>query len=77
MPAGTISSSAQITALGFSTTDNTGSDSQTLSLAGNMLSISLGNTVSLAGLGGGGSGGSSIWNTGSQDPENYTKLMTK
>ena len=76
LPNGTISSSAQITALGFSTTDNTGSDSQTLSLAGNMLSISSGNTVSLAGLGGGGSGGSSIWNTGSQDPESYTKLMT-
>ena len=73
VPDGTISSSAQITALGYSTTDN---DSQTLSLSGNMLSISSGNTVSLAGLGGGGSGGSSIWNTGSQDPESYSKLMT-
>ena len=73
VPDGTISSSAQITALGYSTTDN---DSQTLSLSGNLLSISSGNTVSLAGLGGGGSGGSSIWNTGSQDPESYTKLMT-
>lgn len=73
VPDGTISSSAQITALGYSTTDN---DSQTLSLTGNLLSISSGNTVSLAGLGGGGSGGSSIWNTGSQDPESYSKLMT-
>lgn len=73
VPDGTISSSAQITALGYSTTDN---DSQTLSLSGNLLSISSGNTVSLAGLGGGGSGGSSIWNTGSQDPESYSKLMT-
>ena len=77
VPNGTISSSAQITALGFSTTDNTGSDSQTLSLVGQTLSISDGNSVSLAGLGGGGSGGSSIWNTGSQDPESYTKLLTQ
>ncbi len=73
VPVGTISSSAQITALGYSTTDN---DSQTLTLSGNNLSISNGNSVSLAGLGGGGSGGSSIWNTGSQDPGSYTKLMT-
>jgi len=78
VPPGTISSSAQITALGFSTTDNTGSDSQTLSLVGQTLSISSGNSVSLAGIaGGGGSGGSSIWNTGSQDPGSYTKLLTQ
>ena len=76
VPTGTISSSAQITALGFSTTDSTGSE-QTLTLAGNNLSISNGNTVNLAALsGGGGGGGSSIWNTGSQDPSSYTKLMT-
>lgn len=74
LPSNIISSSAQITALGYSTTDN---DSQTLSLVGQTLSISSGNSVSLAGLGGGGSGGSSIWNTGSQDPETYTKLMTQ
>ena len=74
LPSNIISSSTQITALGYSTTDN---DSQTLTLSGNNLSISNGNSVSLAGLGGGGSGGgSSIWNTGSQDPESYTKLMT-
>ena len=77
LPSGTISSSAQIAALGYSTTDNTGSE-QTLTLAGNNLSISNGNTVNLAALsgGGGGSGGSSIWNTGSQDPSSYTHLMT-
>ena len=73
-PAGTISSSAQITALGYSTSD---SDAQTLTLSGNNLSISNGNSVSLAGLGGGGSGGSSIWNTGSQDPSSYTHLLTQ
>lgn len=76
LPSNVISSSAQITALGFSTTDSTGSE-QTLSIVGNTLSISSGNSVSLAGLGGGGSGGSSIWNTGSQDPASYTKLMTQ
>ena len=75
LPSNIISSSAQITALGFSTTDSTGSE-QTLSIVGNTLSISSGNSVSLAGLGGG-SGGSSIWNTGSQDPSSYTKLMTQ
>jgi|TARA_B100000085_G_C18563275_1_gene520443 hypothetical protein len=75
LPSNVISSSAQITALGYSTTDN---DSQTLSLVGQTLSISSGNSVSLAGIaGGGGSGGASIWNTGSQDPESYTKLMTQ
>lgn len=76
LPSNIISSSAQITDLGYSTTDRTGSE-QTLTLSGNNLSISSGNSVSLAGLGGGGSGGgSSIWNTGSQDPESYSKLMT-
>lgn len=74
LPTGTISSSAQITALGYSTTDN---DVQSLSLSGNNLSISNGNTVSLAGLGGGGAGGSSIWNTGSQNPDSYTHLLTQ
>ena len=77
IPAGTISSSAQLTELGYSTTDRTGSE-QTLTLAGNNLSISNGNTVNLSALagGGGGGGGSSIWNTGSQDPSSYTHLMT-
>ena len=75
LPSNIISSSAQITALGFSTSD---SDSQTLTLTGQTLSISSGNSVSLAGIaGGGGSGGASIWNTGSQDPSSYTKLMTQ
>ena len=74
LPSNIISSSAQITALGYSTTDN---DSQTLSLVGQTLSISSGNSVSLAGIAGGGGSGESIWNTGSQDPESYTKLMTK
>jgi len=73
IPTGTISGSAQIAALGYLTSE---SDSQTLTLSGNNLSISNGNSVSLAGLGSGGSGGSSIWNTGSQDPDSYTHLMT-
>lgn len=72
VPDGTISSSAQITALGFSTTDN---DSQTLTIAGQTLSISNGNSVILPD-GGGGAGGSSIWNTGSQDPNTYEWLQT-
>ena len=49
-------------------TDDTGSDSQTLSFnsVNNNLTISDGNTVSLSSLaGGGGGGGSSIWSTGS------------
>lgn len=70
---GVLSGSAQIAALGYLTSET---DSQTLTLAGNNLSISNGNSVSLAGLGGGSSGGASIWNTGSQDPEAYTHLMT-
>ena len=74
IPAGTISGSAQIAALGYLTSET---DSQQLTLAGNNLTISNGNTVSLAGLGGGGgSGGTSIWNTGSQDPASYTHLLT-
>ena len=57
--------------------DNTGSDTQTLSLAGYNLSISNGNTISLAGIaGGGGVGGSSIWTTGSQDPSSFTYRET-
>ena len=72
IPSGIISSSAQITALGYSTTDN---DNQTLSISGQTLTISDGNSVILP-SGGGGSGGSSIWTTGSQDPEAYTSLMT-
>lgn len=73
IPVGTISGSAQIAALGYLTSET---DSQQLTLAGNNLSISNGNTVSLAGLGGGGAGGTSIWNTGSQDPSSYTHLLT-
>ena len=73
IPAGTISGSSQIAALGYLTSET---DSQQLTLAGNNLTISNGNTVSLAGLGGGGAGGTSIWNTGSQDPSSYTHLLT-
>ena len=73
IPAGTISGSSQIAALGYLTSET---DSQQLTLAGNNLTISNGNSVSLAGLGGGGSGGTSIWNTGSQDPSSYTHLIT-
>jgi len=71
VPSGIISSSAQITALGYSTTDN---DNQTLTISGQTLTISDGNSVILPSAGGG--GGSSIWTTGSQDPEAYTYLMT-
>ena len=74
IPTGTISGSAQIAALGYLTSE---SDSQTLTLAGNNLTISNGNTINLSSLsGGGGGGGSSIWNTGSQDPDSYTHLIT-
>jgi hypothetical protein len=71
VPGGTVSSSAQISALGYITSET---DSQTLSVAGNTLSISNGNSVILpqAGVG----SGASIWNTGSQDPAAYTSLMT-
>lgn len=71
VPSNIISSSAQISALGYITSET---DSQTLTIAGNTLSISNGNSVILPT--GGAGGGSSIWNTGSQDPEAYTHLMT-
>ena len=71
VPSNIISSSAQISALGYLTSQT---DSQTLTIAGNTLSISNGNNVILPT--GGGGGGSSIWTTGSQDPEVYTHLMT-
>lgn len=71
VPSGIISSSAQISSLGYITSET---DSQTLSISGNTLSISNGNSVILPS--GGGGGGSSIWTTGSQDPEAYTSLMT-
>ena len=73
-----ISSSAQISASaaasGFGS--GGGAANQSLSLSGNSLTISAGNTISLSGLGGGGAGGSSIWNTGSQNPDSYTHLIT-
>ena len=72
VPSNIISSSAQISALGYLTSQT---DSQTLTIAGNTLSISNGNSVILP-TGGGAGGGSSIWTTGSQDPEVYTHLMT-
>ena len=72
VPSNIISSSAQISALGYLTSQT---DSQTLTIAGNTLSISNGNSVFLP-TGGGAGGGSSIWTTGSQDPEAYTHLMT-
>ena len=72
VPSNIISSSAQISALGYLTSQT---DSQTLTIAGNTLSISNGNSVILP-TGGGAGGGSSIWTTGSQDPEAYTHLMT-
>ncbi len=72
VPSDIISSSAQISSLGYITSET---DAQELSIAGNTLSISNGNSVILP-SGGAGSGGSSIWTTGSQDPESYTSLMT-
>ena len=72
VPSNIISSSAQISALGYLTSQT---DSQTLSITGNILSISNGNSVILP-TGGGAGGGSSIWTTGSQDPVTYTHLMT-
>ena len=72
VPSNIISSSAQISALGYLTSQT---DSQTLSITGNTLSISNGNSVILP-TGGGAGGGSSIWTTGSQDPVTYTHLMT-
>ena len=72
VPSGTISSSAQIASLGYITSQT---DEQTLSISGQTLTISNGNSVLLpqAGVG----SGASIWNTGSQDPESYTSLMTQ
>ena len=72
VPDGTISSSAQISALGYITSET---DAQTLSISGQTLSISNGNSVVLpqAGVG----SGASIWNTGSQDPVAYTYLQTQ
>ena len=72
VPDGTISSSAQISALGYITSET---DAQTLSISGQTLSISNGNSVVLpqAGVG----SGASIWNTGSQDPGAYTYLQTQ
>jgi len=49
---------------------------QTLGLVGNTLSISNGNSVSLANLGAG-AGGTTIWSTGSQDPLSYTYLESQ
>lgn len=72
VPSDIISSSAQISSLGYITSET---DAQELSIAGNTLSISNGNSVILP-SGGGSGGGSSIWTTGSQDPESYTSLMT-
>jgi len=71
VPSNIISSSAQISALGYLTSQT---DSQTLTITGNTLSISNGNSVILPT--GGAGGGSSIWTTGSQDPVTYTHLMT-
>ena len=58
-----------------SSVDETGSDAQQLTLAGQTLSISNGNSVTLP-MGGGGGGGSSLWNTGSQDPASFTYYQT-
>ena len=49
---------------------------QTLGLAGNTLSISNGNSVSLANLGAS-VGGTTIWSTGSQDSGSYTYLESQ
>jgi hypothetical protein len=73
-PTDSASFNSRITGLGSristleTATDETGSDSQTLSFnqVSNNLTISDGNTVDLSSLaGGGGGGGSSIWSTGS------------
>ena len=58
-----------------SSVDETGSDVQQLTLAGQTLSISNGNSVTLP-MGGGGGGGSSLWNTGSQDPGSFIYYQT-
>ena len=76
-PAGTISSSQQITDLGFSTTDSTGSE-QTLSFndGNNALSISGGNSVDLSSLaGGGGGGGAGLNITASNEGTPLSKIV--
>ena len=72
VPGGTISSSAQISSLGYITRAE---ETNKLTISGQTLSISNGNSVVLpqAGVG----SGASIWNTGSQDPEVYTYLQTQ
>ena len=72
VPDGTISSSAQISALGYITRAE---ETNKLTITGNQLSISNGNIVTLpqAGVG----SGASIWDTGSQDPGVYTYLQTQ
>ena len=72
LPDGTISSSAQISALGYITRAE---ETNKLTISGQTLSISNGNSVFLpqAGVG----SGASIWNTGSQDPNTYQYLMTQ
>jgi hypothetical protein len=76
LPDGTISSSAQITALGFSTTDSTGSE-QTLSFndGNNSLSISGGNSVDLSSLSGGGGGGAGLNITASDEGTALSKIV--
>lgn len=72
VPDGTISSSAQISSLGYITRVE---ETNKLTISGQTLSISNGNSVVLpqAGVG----SGASIWNTGSQDPGVYTYLQTQ
>lgn len=72
VPDGTISSSAQISSLGYITRVE---ETNKLTVSGQTLSISNGNSVVLpqAGVG----SGASIWNTGSQDPGVYTYLQTQ
>ena len=60
LPIGVISGSSQIASLGYLTSD---SDSQTLSIAGSVLTISGGNNVTLPA----GGGGASIWATDNPD----------
>jgi|5_EtaG_2_1085323.scaffolds.fasta_scaffold00438_18 hypothetical protein len=76
LPDGTISSSAQITALGFSTTDSTGSE-QTLTFndGNNSLSISGGNSVDLSSLSGGGGGGAGLNITASDEGTALSKIV--
>ena len=64
-PDGTVSSSAQITALGFISSSEGGNQTLSFNSVSNNLTISSGNSVDLSSLAGGGGGGSSIWSTGS------------